>query len=284
MVYAELIFADNFAADILIMALALHMSHTKVRIWRLLLSGAIGGTYAVAAVLWEPALLLPIKIAVGAAMCAVHGVRPMRRFAANMGIFFAISFCAAGAAMLIGTSSGNYISFNGPAIRYAAFAGMAGVLIFETVNRCTYPSAGKVYEIEANFGTNTVRLNAVLDTGNMLEDVSGRGVIIADKQSLLAQIGGLDGFDVEFKVLTAAGKCVLKAKMPDELSVKSEGVRYSAKAYICTAENIRCKNADALLSPKVRLKKIGEVRKHDVKTDNSAKQIKNMFYRICGRK
>lgn len=254
MVYAELIFIDNFAVDVLLMALTLHISNTRVYLWKLAISGVIGGIYAVAAVCLGGGLIwMPVKLLIGAGMCAVHGLKNIRVFTYNCALFFGTAMLTAGAAMLLGKSSGNIIQFNSKALRYVVFGLLAALIIYEIICRNSYPKIGAVYAIYAIFDGKTVELTAKLDTGNCIRDISGRSVIVADKSVLEKQLGYLDKFDVEFYVATAAGKCVLKGRMPDKLQIDYDRKCYAAKAYICVAEDVLRGDINALVGPGLRM-------------------------------
>ena len=254
MVYAELIFIDNFAVDVLLMALTLHISSTRVYLWKLAISGVIGGMYAVAAVCLGGGMIwMPVKLLIGVGMCAVHELKNIRVFAYNCALFFGTAMLTAGAAMLLGKSSGNIIQFSSKALRYVVFGLLAALIIYEIICRNSYPKIDVVYVIRAVFDGKTAELSAKLDTGNCIKDIFGRSVIVADKSALERQLGSLDKFDVEFYVSTAAGKCVLKGRMPDKLQIDYGGRQYLTKAYICVADGLLRGDINAIIGPEMRL-------------------------------
>ena len=67
-VYAELVFLDNFAVNLLIILLAAQLTQTRRRWGRYALAAGLGGVYASVAFGVPSATMLPIRVAVGVMM------------------------------------------------------------------------------------------------------------------------------------------------------------------------------------------------------------------------
>lgn len=103
-VYFEYVLIENFCLDFALLALAFSFCKTKITWWKMVISGGVGGVFA----LLYPLLILPefllifLKIAVGFLLCFISFPRIKNRkdagkYLLNAGVFFALTFLYGGA-------------------------------------------------------------------------------------------------------------------------------------------------------------------------------------------
>lgn len=267
MVYVELVLLDNLLMDFILLYFAVRFSERRVVLWRVLLGALAGAVYAAAAVAVHALMLLPIKLAVLAGMCALaRGVRPLRTFLHTLASALCAGLLLGGAVLaavyvLGGSVSGGLICL--PGLRYLLAGGCCGALLLEYVLRRPKLCTGEVYRVCAVICGETICLAAMLDTGNRLRDLAGGGVIVADRKAVLSQLSPALRCEIEawpqntrpamrpFYCETAGGDAVLPAVLPDSLTISCAQSEYAAKAYIALG-SLHGGDFNAVLSGAIR--------------------------------
>ncbi len=262
-VYIELIFIDNFLMDLLILFLMMRASEKRVCLWRAALGAALGGAYAIFAVMIPPLRHIAIKLILSILMILItRGFGGVRRFLKSTAWFYGISMLAAGAIMLAEAAIGTPVNdsfVNLPMMRYILIGAVIAAVTAELILRRRQPLSRRIYLITASFGSLNISLKAVLDTGNSITDNAGCGVIVADMDYVLSQMDENDvcriilNSEKRFYCRTAAGDGELTGILPDRITVNDEGRAYAVKGYIALAEDIGCRDHNALLPNNLRL-------------------------------
>lgn len=195
-VYADSVFLLNALMDYLLFLATARLAGVTLRRRRYLLAAVLGGIYAICCFLPGGGFLSSsaVKGAVGVllAVVAFGGEERLLRLTV---LLFAVSCAMAGCVLGLGLLSGgavpavNGIFYTDIDTRVLLIAATAAYLIFTVVFRASasHSVGGEVLPVRIGFGSRTVELTALHDTGNSLRDpVSGQNVLVTSP-------GALDG-------------------------------------------------------------------------------------------
>ncbi len=203
-IYVDTLFLLNAALNYLLLLGSAWLCGTPARRLRALLAAALGGLYAVGCAVPGLAFLgsLPCKLLSLCAMLLVASGR--RRETVKQGVvFLGLSLAFGGLVFallhLFGTGflllgGAAYYPVSGTALVLTA---AAIYLLSRTVlARLARHWGGELVEVELRLGQRSVRLTALQDSGNTLQDpATGRGVLVAEWQTAKALLPpqALDG-------------------------------------------------------------------------------------------
>ena len=182
-IYIDSLFILNFIVDYLLLFAAGKICALPLRRWRMAAAAALGGAYAVGAVIFPSALALSVvKILIGAGMVLAAFGWDSRYPRAAIS-FFAVSAAFGGAVYAISglggapLGAGAYIAVNlrmllvSFALCYAAVS-----LAFRFSGR---QRRGALHKVTLKLGGKSAQLTALEDTGNeLLDPVSGESVMV----------------------------------------------------------------------------------------------------------
>ncbi len=200
-VYADLYFLINTSMNLLSLMLAAALLHLRVKRWRAIAAAAVGGLYAVLALLFGAGGILGFlaDLALAFVMCAIT-------FAARNGRFSRLLKCTAvqflTSVLLGGIMTALYSLLNrldlplnalqGDGISvwlFVALSAVAGIITARGGRFLRLSGATKSVTVHAKFFENELTLSALVDSGNLLRDpISGRSVIVVDRQKLLSAL------------------------------------------------------------------------------------------------
>ncbi len=257
-IYVDSLFFLNLTIDYLLLLATAKICSLPLRRLRFAAAAALGGLYAVAAVLQPELFALPtVKILMGALLCvAAFGAK--HRFGAALGSFFAVSAAFGGAVYAAGTlgsyphSGKSFIPVSGKVLFLSfALCYAALTLLFR---RSGKRLQRKIHKAEIGLKSRHISVNALADTGNELSDpVSGEKVLVCEASALasLLEKGGellsgdaLESFEAlaalpEFQgrlrllpcSCAAARSSLLLCFRPDSLSI--DGERHRGSVAVC---------------------------------------------------
>lgn len=245
-IYADSLFLLNTVIDYLILLAAGKVCARPLRRGRMALAAALGGAYALAAVLLPaPFGSAPVKLLAGLALVALaYGVD--KHFPRCALAFFAVS-AAFGGAVYAAASLGGYprtgrlyipVSMKVLVLSFAACYALVS-LVFRHAGART---ARKIMEVELGLGGRSVRFRALHDSGNELVDpLTGDRVLVVQAETLaplfpspsplaepdplaaLEKLSALPGLAGRFRLLpcgsVAGDGTLLLCFRPDSLSV-----------------------------------------------------------------
>lgn len=212
-VYLDQVFFGNLVMNYAILWATAKLSRTPVHKWRLAAGAALGASYSLALFLPESTFLFTVwfKTAASIAISAVSfAPLPVRKFMACLGCFYLMSFALGGLTfgMIFFIHSGQVSSINGingiidenfwPGIflGLAAFW-LAGRAVATLFRKGHFDNLFKMVLIIKS-GSEQVRVEALLDTGNQLKDpMTGNPVIVAEYPALkpILPLQVQDGFE-----------------------------------------------------------------------------------------
>ncbi len=188
-IYVDGLFALNACLNALLLLGSARLAGAPVRRWRLAAAAALGGLYAVACVVPGLAFLgrLPGKLLAMAAM--VSSAFGLRRGSGKLALLFAaLSAALAGVITAMVQVFGTGLMVIGGAAYYPVSgrtllltAAVLYVLSRTVLARLARHTGGELVPVELQSGGRTVKLTALRDTGNTLQDpATGRGVLVAE--------------------------------------------------------------------------------------------------------
>lgn len=265
-VYVDVLFLINCGMDVLCLLLTARLMHIPCKNWRLLLASALGGCYAVWALFVDMGQpwALAVDLAVCLVMCLVcFGKRgEIGRLPMQGVVYVAISMVMGGVMtalyeMLRRAGVAELLPAGEDGLSSVAFlllAGLGGLLTHlwgrffkksNTVSRCT---------LTVRMGSASVTLSGMVDSGNLLRDPMGGGVVIPVKTeaatpllsvALREMLARGQTEEAELWMLpeasririiptgTATGQGLLIALRPDEILLTPDGKKpYTVKALI----------------------------------------------------
>ena len=226
-VYVEAVIFDNFCLDSLLGYLTLTLSGGKIRASSLALSASVGSAIALTIPVVPDAFLLLLKVATLFLCSAIFSIRSsLRRYLVNTFLYAILSFLLCGIlSFLLGTTANGLIGISfGGAVGALSLAVLLLLYSARQIRGLIREKRRKDHCVVAEVVNNDkiVRLKALYDSGNLLTDQSGAGVVVSDRKRL-AEIGEFASIG-EMRVKTATGSRVLPlVKIPEIKIYSHEG-------------------------------------------------------------
>ncbi|MBQ9773946.1 MAG: sigma-E processing peptidase SpoIIGA [Clostridia bacterium] len=267
-VYVDLYFLINTGMNLLCLMITASLLHRRVHRLRALVAAAVGGAYAVAALLFGASGTLGFLMdcALGFVMCAIA-------FASRRGHFSHLLKCTAvevlTSMILGGVMTALYSLLNRLDLPFESLSGdglsvwvflllslVAGIATVRGGRFFGLSKTTKSVRLYARLFEREITLSALIDSGNLLRDpMSGRGVIVADRKRLAevlppALYASLcksapdewlanrtyARFIRIIPTKTATGESLLPAIVPQELELEDGKGRYPANYLIAMGE------------------------------------------------
>ena len=197
-IYLDVVLLENLCMNYIILFATGYIMKIKMKQWRLVVSGLLGGIYAVVSYL----NILPIystlgmKILLSVIMVYIaYRAKGIKQLAKQLVIFYLISFAFGGCAFALlyfirpqdvliqnGVYVGTY------PIKIALLGGIVGFIITYIAFKIVKTKIKKkdmLYTVTIKIDDKQVTVKAILDTGNLLkEPITGMPVIVVEKQEL----------------------------------------------------------------------------------------------------
>ena len=193
-VYVDLLFGLNVAINYLLLRGSAALGGTPAVTWRLLAAAAVGGLYAVSAVVPQ---LRPLQSWICQGLCAAIMLLMafgLRKNTVKQGLFFfALSFAFGGVVLLLVQTVEPGCIFLGGRAYYAVtmpalllLAAACYAVSAAVLNGCGTHTGGDIVPVTLITEQGELPLRALRDTGNTLRDpIGGRPVMIVDGKKLL---------------------------------------------------------------------------------------------------
>lgn len=277
-VYIDLYYLVNASMDLLCLTMSAAILHRPVRRWRLMLAALFGGGYAVVMLLWGPdgaagvALDLAAAVLLAAIALFRRGQRLRRLF--QSAAVYALLSAVLGGLMTVLYSFLNRLhlpleSLQGDGLSawmFALLAAVAGIFTLRSGKLFRRAAVTKDVFLEVTVEGRSIRLHALVDSGNLLRDpLGGRSVVVADPAKLKPVLppGLRDALEHPTETSaepyarrirlipakSATGECLLAAFLPDRLVLCNGRERVEADDLIALSPlGESAKGYDALIS------------------------------------
>ena len=197
-IYLDVVLLENLCMNYIILFATGYIMKIKMKQWRLVVSGLLGGVYAVVSYLnilpIYSRLEMKILLSVIIVYLAYHS-KGIKQLGKQLVIFYLISFAFGGCAFAllyfirpqdVLIQNGVYIGTY--PIKIALLGGVVGFIITYIAFRVVKTKMKKkdmIYTVTIKVNEKQVTLKAILDTGNLLkEPITGMPVIVVEKQEL----------------------------------------------------------------------------------------------------
>ncbi len=227
-VYADVLFLINFSMDFLVFYLCDKLSRRKRNSLRYAVAAAIGGAYGVATLFIPQKGLTPmicdaVSLLLICSVAFYSKENRLRDFVGRCALFAGVS------AILGGMMSALYSVLNRSGLAtlesdggddisvwiFALIAAFGSVAAVAGGKRMKRISSAKQASVEIGYGGRTVKLCAMTDTGNLLNDpLSGRGVAICELEAVK------DIFPCELIEFWKSGNIALASELPENYALK----------------------------------------------------------------
>lgn len=191
-IYVDTLFLLNAVVDYLLLLAAARLAGEPLYRWRFGLSAALGGGYAVALFLPGCAFLAqPACRAAAAALMVVVAYGGSGRLLRQVLIFLVLTCAFGGGVFALGLLGGESLAFDSKGVFYstldlkmvlfsAAVCYVVISVVFQRVGKHSCLS-DELVVVSFELGERAVKLTALVDTGNTLDDpVTGQSVIVAE--------------------------------------------------------------------------------------------------------
>ena len=197
-VYADIVFFENLIINYVILYVTVLIKKIKKSYFRILISSIIGSVYAIISITTKNIYINNIffKILLSILMIIIISqTMEMKKIIENIALFYMLSITSGGAAIVVSYLTQGYTlkTINGiPIINFPILMSGIGLIIgitlivFTIKNFKTKISKKDIfYDINIFIYGKSIKVRALLDTGNMLKDpLTNRPVIIVTKRSL----------------------------------------------------------------------------------------------------
>ena len=209
-VYIELVIFNNFFLDLLLLLSVATLRRRKVKKWRVLVAALIGSISATLYAIAPTAVQYVIRALLAPIMCIValspNGKSKLYKFGDFIGttlVFVLLTFFTGG--VIYGVSYAIGVDIKSYAtLGFVAMGAVALIICARLIARKRSTAANSICESTVNVGGQSVSVNALRDSGNLLvDDVSGLPVVILSRQlEDRLNIEGTQGF---IEVSTVSG-------------------------------------------------------------------------------
>jgi stage II sporulation protein GA (sporulation sigma-E factor processing peptidase) len=191
--YADELFIENLIIDYILIIITAKLTGTPVKRWRAAIAAALGGIYAVAAVLSGADIIsgTVFKLLIGMVMVIVAFGMGERFFKLCL-IFMAVSAAFAGAvmaSMIISGGSVTQLQYGNVTFGVLALSFSLCYCVFSLVFRkiVGHNVEGELTKITIENGGRKVTVTALIDTGNALYDpITGSPITVCDLDAISA--------------------------------------------------------------------------------------------------
>lgn len=231
-IYVDLIFFMNFAYDFLLLLTVGIILKRKVKIYRHIISGVIGGlSIFILFLSWNDFFLFILKILTSIIMCLISFKYVSLRYTLN-NIFYLYmcSVILAGFLYFLDLEfSYNHIGliffFEGLSINYILLIIIAPIILYFYIKsskklKSTY---NLYYHIDIYFDDFQIKCLALFDNGNSLKDpITGKPVIIVHKKLMKGIYNIRDPMYIPFN--TVAGSSLMKCYKPSFIIINNQRI------------------------------------------------------------
>lgn len=258
--YADVLFAVNFAMDFVSLYICSRLLHLRASLPRFIISAAVGGLYGIFAVLVPMARILSFAASLACSLVMILitvGVSPgFFNILKYTAVLWGVGALLAGGVTFVcslGPNSSGYLSFSKGQSSFFILSVASFGAVFLIKCFAAAPKADSCL-VKVSAGELTIEFSALTDSGNLVrEPMSGLAVIFVKKELMARLIGYADcrrlmsgeleslSQDVSRRiravaVSTVGGERVMYGILPDAVDIKT-GKKYKKSMAVIAAED-----------------------------------------------
>ena len=186
-IYIDIFLIENTILNLIVLVSTVYVSKINIRFYKLVILSFIGSIYTIIemyifSVYYNSVLKLIIKILVIIVCVILVCKGTLKEKVKFMFVFFMISFIYSGISYFV------IYNFNVFSIKYIGISFVVSFIlcyIFSKINNNGLNSKNRICNIEVYINNKNLKLQALIDSGNMVKDpVGGRDVIIIESDEL----------------------------------------------------------------------------------------------------
>ena len=264
-VYADILILVNFVVDYFLISIACRLLHKKPRMWRMLLSAALGGVFSLYILLPQGNFLLQtaVQIIMCMALCvAALGFESVKSFLRNTAVLFCVNFAYSGAMIAVWfvfkphgmVINNSVVYFNISPLFLIIFSviGYFCVLICRKLLKRNF-SINVYCDVTLFCGNNKFGVKGIVDTGNSLTDVFGASqIFIADKDVIGLVLGEQINNASRFRKIpcnTITGQSLLDGYRIERAQIIKDNKKYEFKNPILAVSQAPLTECQIIISP-----------------------------------
>ncbi len=264
-VYADVLMLVNFVVDYFLISLSSRFLQKKVRLWRLLLSAAVGGVFSLYIFLPQSNFLLEltIHILICAILCLIAlGFENAKNFLRSVTVLFLVNFAYSGAMIAVwlifkpyGMAINNsVVYFDISPLFFILFSLIGYFLVILLRRTLKKPFLQNTYcEATLFCGDEKLVLSGIVDTGNSLKDVFGMSqVFIIDKGIVNLLLGDEKYNPTRFRKIpcgTIAGEKLLDGYRIDNAIITFNNKNYDFKNPVLAVSTTPLVDSKLIVNP-----------------------------------
>lgn len=186
-IYIDIFLIENTILNLIVLVSTVYVSKINIRFYKLVILSFIGSIYTIIemyifSLYYNSVLKLIIKILVIIVCVVLVCKGTLKEKVKFMFVFFMISFIYSGISYFV------IYNFNVFSIKYIGISFVVSFIlcyIFSKINNNGLNSKNRICNIEVYINNKNLKLQALIDSGNMVKDpVGGRDVIIIESDEL----------------------------------------------------------------------------------------------------
>ncbi len=271
-VYADILIALNFIVDYFLLSLTAKLLRRIAKLLRLLLGAAIGALSSLYIFLPQSfwVIELGVRLIISAVMAlAAFGFLNIKAYIRSVAVLFSVTFGYAGIMMAFWTifkpqamiinNSVVYFDISAITLTVCSVICYIAVTVIRSLLIRRTPNAG-VCKIKLMALDNSIEVNAIIDSGNSIEDILCRGEVIITDSSVIDRLFGSyskedSRISSRYRLLpcdTVSGTTLLEGLRCDRAIITYQNKQLSLSSPIVASSNTRLDTEyPAIINPKV---------------------------------
>lgn len=241
-IYADILVLVNFVVDYFLISIAGHFLHKKPRLWRLLLSSALGGLFSLYILLPQGNIFFQIfvQVLMSMALCAVAiGFGGIKAFLRSTAVLFGVNFAYSGAMIAVWlifkpygmVINNSVVYFNISPLFLILFSvvGYFAVVLLRKIFK--KPFAENIYCAVTLFCKNkSIALSGIADTGNSITDVFGTSEIFITEMGVVDELMSVEKLNpARYRKIPCS--TIMGGKLLDGYRIDSAEITFNNKKY-----------------------------------------------------
>ncbi len=264
-VYADILMLVNFVVDYFLISIAARFLHKKPRLWRLLLSSAVGGVFSFYIFLPQSNFLFQstVQILMSMVLClAAFGFGGIKNFLRYTVVLFCVNFAYSGAMIALWlifkpygmVINNSVVYFNISPLFLILFSVIGYFLVCFLRKMLKKPFANSTYcSVTVVCKGKSLVLGGIADTGNSITDVFGFSeIFITDKDVVDALLGEEKQNPARFRKIpcsTITGQNLLDGYRIDFAEVLFNNKKYKFKNPVLAVSTTPLNDCKIIVNP-----------------------------------
>lgn len=264
-VYADILILVNFIVDYFLLLFASRFLHKKIKLWRQLLSAAVGGVFSLYIFLPKTNFFIEttVHILTCCIMCVIaFGFYNFKNFCRAATVLFLVNFAYSGAMIAVwlifkpyGMVINNSVVYFNISPLFLIVFSVIGYFVVVVLRRLLQKnfSQNTYCDVTIKCGQNCLTLCGIADTGNTLKDVFGVAQIFITEQEIVDALLGVEKQNpTRFRKIpcgTVTGESLLDGYRIDHAEIIFEGRKYTFEKPVLAVSTTSLNECKIIINP-----------------------------------